>query len=101
MSKDIDIPINDLINIYDGMKNAFMFTSDAAQNYSDIIEKIEKHYKGKNTEIISYNNVQIFEKLSQLQTFYSLIYSYLLNVMFQYQEVDETIANKIQEEFES
>ena len=38
MSKDIDIPINDLINIYDGMKNAFMFTSDAAQNYSDIIE---------------------------------------------------------------
>lgn len=99
---EINIPKNDLVNLYQLMKKAYNNMQEACSIASEGFSLLsnEEIYKGNAEIMIDYAQKAFIGHYGKLSSYYLILYQYLLGVLVEYSETDDEIANFIVKEFQ-
>ncbi|MGG7179415.1 hypothetical protein ACQPU1_17740 [Clostridium paraputrificum] len=102
MGEKIDIPVDDLSEIFDDIKVAKNFITEATQDYLNILSIFSdtSHYQGGANDFLAVANANLMQDLDKLSQYYQTCYIYILQVMTDFVNVDEEITRKVIIEFE-
>lgn len=101
MNEIIDIPVQDLSEIYYGIELAKKQIFEAVMHYSTALAILEneRNYAGGAQEFLKVVNSSMNADLDKLSQYYEMCYMYIMNVMNTFINVDEEITRKIYKEF--
>ena len=100
---EINIPENDLMIIYDEIKKSCLKTMEALNFYKLAFEELcnEPTYNGNSKSFIEVAYSSLGGNLGKLATYYTVAYTQLIQILQEYAETDEKIAEKLIAEFEN
>ena len=104
MNEIIDIPVQDLSEIYYGIELAKKQIFEAVMHYSTALAILEneRNYAGGAQEFLKVVNSSMNADLDKLSQYYEMCYMYIMNVMNvmnTFIDVEEEITRKICKEF--
>lgn len=101
MNEIIDIPVQDLSEIYYGIELTKKQIFEAVRYYSTALAILEneRNYTGGAQEFLKVVNSSMNADLDKLSQYYEICYMYIMNVMNTFINVDEEITRKIYKEF--